>query len=131
FQCLLLESGQTLEWPEGTMLISLGDCWMPNIGGSPHSLKDEVVSSSWQILENHVPQKYYLKPVICNRFLRLTKKAGCPPPLPIEHLLKKHEGKIPIVRLSQERRMRSTVKEINKKGFHGSLEMQTISSLVY
>ncbi|MGX4670503.1 hypothetical protein JNUCC74_15155 [Cerasibacillus sp. JNUCC 74] len=63
--------------------------------GNPHSLKEEDVSSSWQILEEHVPQKYYLKPAICNRFLRLAERAGCPPPLPVEHLLEKQGGKYP------------------------------------
>lgn len=50
FQCLLLKSGQALEWSEGMMLVSLGDCWMPNIGEGPHSLEEEDVSFSWQIL---------------------------------------------------------------------------------
>lgn len=35
-------------------------------------------------------------------------------------LLKKQGGKIPIIRPFQERRMRSTAKERNEKGFHGS-----------
>src|SRR5690625_7196564 len=77
------------------MLMSLGDCWMPNIGEGPRLLKEEDVSFSWQILEDHVPQKYYLKPVICNRFLRLAERAGSPPPLPVEYLLKKQGGKYP------------------------------------
>src|SRR5690625_5880893 len=66
FQCLLLESGQKLEWSEGKMLMCAGDCWMPGIGESPHFLKEEDVSSSWQILEEDVPGKYYLKPANCN-----------------------------------------------------------------
>lgn len=95
FQCLLLESEQTLEWFEGIKLMCAGDCWMPDIEESPHSLKEEDVSSSWQILEEQVPEKYYLKPAICNRFLRLAERAGCPPPAPVEYLLKKQGGKYP------------------------------------
>lgn len=59
------------------------------------SLKEEDVSFSWQISEEHVPQKYYLKPAICDRFLRLAERADCPPPLPVEYLLKKQGGKYP------------------------------------
>src|SRR5699024_2519955 len=95
FQCLLLESGQMLEWSEGRILKCVGDSWMPDIGESPHSLKEEDVSSSWQILEENVPGKYYLKPVICNRFLRLAERAGCSPPAPVEYLLQKQGGKYP------------------------------------
>ncbi len=103
-----------LEWSEGRMLSCAGACWMPDIGESPRSLKEEDVSSSWQILEEHVPEKYYLKPAICNWFLRLAKRTGCPPPAPVEYLLQKKRGKIPVVRPFQERRMRSTAKDKNK-----------------
>src|SRR5699024_5685543 len=95
FQCLLLESWQTLEWSEGMMLMCAGDCWMPDIGESPHFLKEEDVSSSWQILEENVLEKYYLKPANCNYFLRLAEKTGHPPPQPVEYLLKKQGGKYP------------------------------------
>lgn len=74
------------------MLSCAGACWMPDIGESPRSLKEEDVSSSWQILEEHVPEKYYLKPAICNWFLRLAKRTGCPPPAPVEYLLQKKKG---------------------------------------
>lgn len=46
-------------------------------------------------------------------------RAGCPPPLSVEYLLKK-QGKIPIIRPFQEQHMRSPAKEKNEKGFHGS-----------
>src|SRR5690625_1673779 len=83
------------EWSEGRMLSCAGACWMPDIGEGPRSLKEEDVSSSWQILEEHVPEKYYLKPANCNYFLRLAEKAGCPPLPPVENLLKKQGGKYP------------------------------------
>src|SRR5690625_4131736 len=130
FQCLILKSGQTLEWSEGMMLISLGDSWMPNIGESPHSLKEEDVSSSWQILEEHVPQKYYLKPTICNRFLRLAERAGCPPPLPIEYLLKKQGGKYPSSVPFKKDVCEAPQKKETKKDFMGVSEKQTIPSLL-
>lgn len=58
FQCLLLETGKKLEWSEGIMLIYSSASWMPDIGESPRFLKEEDVSSSWQISEEHVPVKY-------------------------------------------------------------------------
>ncbi|KGX88277.1 hypothetical protein N784_10895 [Pontibacillus litoralis JSM 072002] len=61
-------------------------------------LKEEGVSSSWQILEDFVPLKYYLKPVICNRFLRLAERAGFPPLLPDRISTQIAKGRIPIVR---------------------------------
>ena len=91
FQCLLLEDGQMPEWCEGDHLISHGDSWMPDIGQSPH-WHDGSESSSWQILEDSVPQKYYLSPAQCSRFLFLAQKAGCPPPQEIEALLFKQGG---------------------------------------
>lgn len=95
FQCLLLESGQKEELSEGMKLMCAGACWIPDIGERTHFLKEEDVSSSWQILEEHVPEKYYLKAENCNHFLRLEKKAGHLPPQPVEYLLKKQGGKYP------------------------------------
>lgn len=112
------------------MLISLGDCWIPNIEESPHSLKEEDVSSSWQILEDHMPQKYYLKPVICNRFLRLAEKAGCPPPLPVEYLLKKQGGKYPSSDPFNKDACELRPKKKMKKDFMEVSEKQTIPSLL-
>ena len=56
---------------------------------------EEKESSSWQILEDSVPQKYYLSPAICSRFLRLAQTTDCPPPEPVEYLLIKQGGKYP------------------------------------
>src|SRR5699024_949595 len=131
FQCLILESGQTLEWSEGMMLISLGDCWMPNIGESPHSLKEEDVSSSWQILEDHVTQKYYLKLAICNRILRLAERAGYPPTLPVEYLLKKQGGKYRSFGLFNKHVCEVRQRKAKKKGFPAVSEEQEILSPLY
>lgn len=89
FQCLILEDGQTLAWCEGERLTYAGALWMPSIGENPHSYSEENESSSWQILEENVPQKYYLNPVNCSHILHLAQTTGCPPPEPIEYLLKK------------------------------------------
>src|SRR5699024_10879402 len=94
-ECLLLESGQTLAWSEGKMLMCDGDWWMPGIRESPHVLIEEDVSSSWQILEEIVLVKYYLIPANCNHFLRLAEKSGLPPLRAVEDLLKKQGGKYP------------------------------------
>ena len=51
--------------------------------------------SSWRILQESVPQKYYLSPAVCSRILRLAVKAGCPPPAEIEYLLLKQGGRYP------------------------------------
>ena len=70
-------------------------CWRLSIGESPGLFSEERESSLWQILEDSVPQKYYLSPVICSRFLRLAQTTGCPPPEPVEYLLIKQGGKYP------------------------------------
>ncbi len=70
----------------GERLTCAGGSWMPSIGESPDLFSEERESSLWQILEDSVPQKYYLSPVICSRFLRLAQTTG-PPPEPVEYLL--------------------------------------------
>ena len=94
FQCLLVD-GRTPEWCEGDALIPLGDCWTPSIGENPPSHSGASACSSWRILQENVPQKYYLSPAVCSRILRLAVKAGCPPPAEIEYLLLKQGGKYP------------------------------------
>lgn len=42
-----------------------------------------------------VPEKYYLSPGLCSRFLRLAVRAGCPPPQEVEYLLLKQGGRYP------------------------------------
>ena len=51
--------------------------------------------SSWRILQASVPEKYYLSPGLCSRFLRLAVRAGCPPPKEVEYLLLKQGGRYP------------------------------------
>ena len=94
FQCLLRESGQEPEWCEGERLTSAGGSWTPSIGQAP-DWQDGSVFSSWRILEGSVPEKYFLSPGQCSRFLLLAQRAGCPPPAEIEALLKKQGGVYP------------------------------------
>ena len=46
-------------------------------------------------LQASVPEKYYLSPGLCSRFLRLAVRAGCPPPREVEYLLLKQGGRYP------------------------------------
>lgn len=94
FQCLLAD-GHTPEWCEGDALIPLGDCWTPSIGENPPSYSGASACSSWRILQVSVPEKYYLSPGLCSRFLRLAVRAGCPPPPEVEYLLLKQGGRYP------------------------------------
>ena len=75
FQCLLVD-GRTPEWCEGDALIPLGDCWTPSIGENPPSYSGASACSSWQILQASMPEKYYLSPGLCSRFLRLAVRAA-------------------------------------------------------
>lgn len=95
FQCLLLEDGREPEWSEGIALTCAGGSWMPSIGENPPSYREESASSSWRILEDSVPRKYYLNPENCTHLLTLAQRAGCPPPEPIERILLKQGGKYP------------------------------------
>ncbi len=92
FQCLLLEAGQMPEWCEGERPILLGGSWTPDIGESPLHPNGESEFSSWQILEDNVPEKYYLSHAVCSRLLHLAEIAEIPPPMEIEYLLQKQGG---------------------------------------
>lgn len=94
FQCLLREDGQEPEWCEGERLTSAGDSWTPSIGQDP-GWHDGSAFSSWQILAAGAPEKYFLSPGQCSRFLLLAQRAGCPPPAEIEALLMKQGGVYP------------------------------------
>ena len=83
------------EWCEGERLTSFGGSWTPVIGESPLPLSGEEEFSSWRILEESVPEKYYLSPVVCSKLLRLAEMAGIPPPPEIEYLLMKQGGRYP------------------------------------
>ena len=75
FQCLLLDSGQMPEWCEGDDVISPGASWTPNIGQTPE-LRAGKESFSWQILQDNVPEKYYLSPAHCSRILICAPSTG-------------------------------------------------------
>lgn len=94
-QCLILDSGQMPEWCEGDGVIWHGVSWTPSIGRSPNS-RAEKESLLWQILQDSVPQRYYLTPGQCTRILGFAARVGCPPPKIIEALLLKQGGKYPL-----------------------------------
>ena len=50
----------------------------------------------WQILQDSVPQKYFLTPGQCTRILGFAARVGCPPPKIVEMLLLKQGGKYPL-----------------------------------
>ena len=75
FQCLLVD-GHTPEWCEGDALIPLGDCWTPVLGRTRPRTSGVSACSSWRILQASVPEKYYLSPGLCSRFLRLAVRAA-------------------------------------------------------
>ena len=98
-------------------------CWRlmdASIGESPGLFSEEKESSLWRILEDSVPQKYYLSPAICSRFLRLAQTTGCPPPVASRISLDKTRGKIPIIRPFQERRYAECCKSGNQSAFLAS-----------
>lgn len=73
FQCLLLGDGQAPEWFEAEDVMSHGESWMPNFGESPNVERESFLS---QILEDNVPQKYYLSPKACQGILRRAERRG-------------------------------------------------------
>ena len=77
FQFLYLESGRQPEWWEGMAPISAGGLWTPSIGEAPDGWRGAEGCFSWQILEENVPERYYLNPVNCTHFLQLAERAGC------------------------------------------------------
>lgn len=73
FQCLNLVDGPEQEWSEVTSVKLPGGHWMLNISASPSIVKDSSLS---QILEEEVPQKYYLSVKACQGILKRAKKKG-------------------------------------------------------
>ena len=67
-----------------------------------------------------MPERYYLSPVHCSRFLNLADRAGCPPPAEIERLLLKQGGRVPVVRPFQCFRMRGASKRKEQAAFQNS-----------
>ena len=68
-----MANGQPQEWLEGERLTPLGESLMLNIGEYP-SVENESTLS--EILEDNVPEKYYLSPKACLGILRRAKNKG-------------------------------------------------------
>lgn len=73
FQCLQVANGQPQEWLEGGRLTQLGESLMLNIGEYPNVENESTLS---EILEDNVPEKYYLSPKACLGILRRAKSKG-------------------------------------------------------
>ena len=73
FQCLQVENGQPQEWLEGEKLTPLGESLTLNIGEYPNVERESTLS---EILEDNVPEKYYLSPKACLGILRRAKNKG-------------------------------------------------------
>lgn len=73
FQCLQVANGQPQEWLEGGRLTPLGESLMLNIGEYPNVENESTLS---EILEDNVPEKYYLSPKACLGILRRAKNKG-------------------------------------------------------
>ncbi len=73
FQCLQVVNGQPQEWLEGERLTQLGESLTLNIGEYPNVEKESTLS---EILEDNVPEKYYLSPKACLGILRRAKNKG-------------------------------------------------------
>ena len=71
FQSLQVEGGQPQEWLEGAKLTQLGESLTLNIGEYPNVERESTLS---EILEDNVPEKYYLSPKACLGILRRAKK---------------------------------------------------------
>lgn len=73
FQCLQVAGGQPQEWLEGEKLTPLGECLTLNFGEYPNVERESTLS---EILEDNVPEKYYLSPKACLGILRRAKAKG-------------------------------------------------------
>lgn len=73
FQCLQVVNGQPQEWLEGERLTQLGESLTLNIGEYPNVENESTLS---EILEDNVPEKYYLSPKACLGILRRAKNKG-------------------------------------------------------
>ena len=62
FQCLIAEDGQEPGWLEAGGEVQLGECWTLNIGEFPNVERESTLS---EILEQSVPDKYFLSAKVC------------------------------------------------------------------
>lgn len=91
FLCLTAENGRPPVWSPALAPVSLGGSWIPNISEAPNQGEG---CSLWRIIEDNAPEKYYLTPYLCTKYLRMAKKAGCRFPEPVEAVLLKQGGRM-------------------------------------
>lgn len=89
FQCLKITNGQTQGWSNGTAVRLRGECWTHNIGESPNVEKESFLS---QILEDTVPEKYYLSATAVIGILRRASKRGKDLPAELKEALIEQSG---------------------------------------
>ena len=85
FQFLSLENGQEADWCEYATVNSLGGLSTPSFGEFPSV---ENVSILSQLLEEDVPESYYLSPKACLGILRRAEKRGKKLPPLLETVLR-------------------------------------------
>lgn len=73
FQCLQVAGGQPQEWLEGERLTQLGECLTLNFGEYPNVERESTLS---EILEDNVPEKYFLSQKACLGIIRRAKAKG-------------------------------------------------------
>src|SRR5512138_101325 len=71
FQCLDLASGHTPDWLEFHQAPSLGESLTLNISDSPNDAKECLLHT---VLEETVPEKYYLTPKACRGILERSQR---------------------------------------------------------
>ena len=71
FQYLKVEDGRPPEWLEAGEIVRRGDKWMLNIGEFPNVEKE---STLYTILEETVPEKYYLSARACSGIIKRAEK---------------------------------------------------------
>ena len=83
--CLQVVDGQPPEWLEGTDVVLRGESLTRNIGEFPNVARESSLS---QILQDNVPEKYFLSSRACQGILRRAEKRGKKLPPVLEMALK-------------------------------------------
>ena len=89
FQCLQVVNGQLQEWLEGTDVVLRGECLTRNIGEYPNAERESSLS---QILQDNVPEKYYLSSRATIGILRRAAKRGKELPPVLRMALEEQSG---------------------------------------
>ena len=91
YQFLNLVNGNKQEKSWESHLVLHGECWMPSISESP---KEERESSLSQILQEEVPNKYYLTKKACRGILARAQMKQKQLPLVLERALQNQSEEV-------------------------------------